>query len=231
MFFFFFSKPYISIIGEMVDFKNNADSTQIQKKLNTVLKYINREYETGIAGRFMATAGGEFQGLLESGNDLMKIILDLKNKMHPVKLRFGLGVGEITDGLDFEMPLLATGPCKDKSKEALMLLQNHANKNQSGMADVRMEAVGEHSERMRLVNTVFSLLTTLECGWSSRQREIICNIMKYQDHQSDVARRLGITQSTVQKSLTAAHYYTYKDALDTLNTIFSEIGEQTYDES
>lgn len=221
MFFFFFSKPYISIVGEIIDSKNVKNREQIQKQLYGVLDQINQEHEEDISAKFMPTVGNEFQGLICKGANVMKMILEIKNKMYPTKIRFGIGIGEITTEIHSEMSILANGPGYEKAREALEILRSSANKNQSRIADVHLEVVGDNQERTRLVNSIFSLLTTLEYDWSDRQREIICDMMKHQDKQSNVAKRLGITQSTVQKSLTAAHYYTYEDAVRTVEDILS----------
>lgn len=50
--------------------------------------------------------------------------------------------------------------------------------------------------------------------------------MKYGGGQAKAAKRLGITQSSVQKSLAGGSYYTYQEVMDTLNEIFSQIGER-----
>lgn len=228
MFFFFFSKPYISIVGEVIGFKKIADKDEAERQLGIVLNEINRAHEEGISAKFMPTANGEFQGLICRGANIMQIILEIKNKMYPMRLRFGIGVGEITTKLESEKSVSVNGPGHDKAREALEFLRGKAGKNKTAAADVRMDAVGDNQARMSLVNTIFSLMTTLEYGWSARQREIICDMMKYQDGQTGVAKRLGITQSTVQKSLTAAHYYTYEDALKTLESVFAEIGDRNY---
>ena len=73
------------------------------------------------------------------------------------------------------------------------------------------------------------LLTTIEDGWSDRQREIISLMMQRKEKQTDVAKKLGITQSTVQKSLTAGNYYVYEEAFQALSRVFSEIGEERFE--
>lgn len=226
MFFFFFSKPYITIVGEMIDFKQSTDKLKIQKRLASVLDEINNEHEEDISAKFMPTINNEFQGLICKGANMPEILLKIKNRMHPVKIRFGVGIGEITTEIHSEISLTAAGPGYDKARESLEYLRVKNTKNQTGLADVHVEAVGDYKERMRLINTIFSLMTTIEYTWSDRQREIICDMMEHKDKQSSVAGRLGITQSTVQKSLTAAKYYTYEDAFKTLETVFTEIGEQ-----
>lgn len=93
-------------------------------------------------------------------------------------------------------------------------------------SDTYLLTAEERNDRIHLINTIFSLLSTLELSWSDRQREIIYNMIKYDDTQTSAAGRLGVTQSTIQKSLTAGNYYAYAEASSTLETIFSEIGDK-----
>ncbi len=230
MFFFFFSKPYISVVGEIVDAQDLHDRAKVQKKLETALEDINRRHEDDISAKFMTTIGDEFQGLVCRGASILAILNEIKNRMHPVKIRFGIGIGEITTEIKEDMAIAAHGPGYEKAREAIRYLRANENKKQTALSDIRVEAVGDHKERMRLINTIFALITALEYSWSDRQREIIYDMMKHQDKQSGAAKRLGITQSTVQKSLTAGKYYTYKEAVDTLEAVFAEIGDDRYDE-
>lgn len=64
MFFFFFSQPYISIVGEVIPSKNAEEKRQQQRKLTTVLETINREHDEEISANFTPTIENEFQGLV-----------------------------------------------------------------------------------------------------------------------------------------------------------------------
>lgn len=225
MFFFFFSKPYISIVGEVIASKDMEERRKQQRKLNTILNNINMEYDENISAKFMPTIKNEFQGLLCNGKQFMKLLLEIKNKMYPDKVRFGIGIGEIEADFQSENSITVSGEGYEKSREALKILQNRDNKKQKAFTDIYLEIAGEQNERVHLINTIFTLLSTLETSWSDRQREIIYNMIKYQDTQTTVAKRLGVTQSTIQKTLIAGNYYAYEEATSTLAAIFSEIGE------
>ena len=66
-------------------------------------------------------------------------------------------------------------------------------------------------------------MTGIKEFWTDRQREIIWDMLEHQDSQTDVARRLGIKQPTVQKSLSKGKYYTYKEGLDIINREFDKL--------
>ena len=224
MFFFFFSKPYISVIGEPI-LKTNQKESEYLKRLEEVLCEINQQYEAVISAKFMPTINNEFQGLICEGKQLLSILLEIKYKMQPYHIRFGIGIGEVEEESMNELSIRVKGPGYEKAREAIIYLRELEKRKQTILTDVRVEVAGEPNEKLYLVNTILSLLTTIESSWSDRQREIIYNMMKYGEKQSGVAKRLGITQSTVQKSLTAGKFYTFVDAVKTLNTVFAEIGE------
>lgn len=74
-----------------------------------------------------------------------------------------------------------------------------------------------------LINTIFELEKSIELTWTERQREIIWNMLKYQDGQVNVANRLGIGQSSVQKVLVKGKYYVYENAIKNVENILGEI--------
>lgn len=223
MFFFFFSKPYITIVGEVIE------KTEHTKKLNEVLGEMNKRYEATMTAKFMATINNEFQGIVCKGEALLPILFELKHLMHPLKLRLGVGIGEIEENSLSEMAITIKGAGYEKAREALEYLRILEKRKQTGHADVRVEVTEDPGEKLHLVNTILALLTTIEDSWSDRQREIIYHMMKYREKQTGVAKRLGITQSTVQKSLTAGKYYVYEEAFQTLNRVFAEIEDTRYE--
>ena len=74
-----------------------------------------------------------------------------------------------------------------------------------------------------MLNTIFNLIYVVEKGWTIRQREIIWDMLLYEDGQQNTARRLNISQPTVQKALAAGGYYTYENALKNAAEILGEI--------
>ena len=226
MFFFFFSRPYISIVGEVIPSKDTEEKRQQQRKLITVLETINQEHDKDISANFMPTIENEFQGLVGKGDNLMKLLLEIKNAMHPDQVRFGIGIGEVEADFQSENAITVSGAGYEKARESLNLLRNRDKKKQKAFTDIHLEIAGEQNERVHLMNTIFSLLSTLESAWSDRQREIIYNMIKYRDTQTTAAKHHGVTQSTIQKTLTAGNYYAYEEATSTLTAIFSEIGDK-----
>ncbi|AJA49128.1 hypothetical protein CPAST_c30620 [Clostridium pasteurianum DSM 525 = ATCC 6013] len=223
MFFFFFTTPYIAIIGDIKESKKIADRNYVQEKLREVLNDINEYYLNDISSKFMITLGDEFQGLLYSGANVMNIISEIERKMYPVKIRFGVGVGDITTHINKEMPLGADGPGYYKARAAIEYLKQNEKRKQTNPADIRIEVDGDNQSTTLMINTILSLISAIKEDWSDRQREIIWDILEHKDSQTNVAKRLNIKQPSVQKSLANGKYYAYKEAVEAIEKALEEI--------
>lgn len=223
MFFLFYFNPYIAIIGDIKGSKSIKDRNQVQEKLRTTLKEINEKYNNDISAKFMITLGDEFQGLLSRGTNTMQIILEIERRMYPIKIRFGVGVGEITTDINHDMAIGADGPGYYKARTAIEYLKENEKRKQISASDIRFEVDGENQATTIMLNTILSLLAVIKYAWSDRQREVIWDMLENQDSQVDVAKRLNIKQPTVQGILVAGKYYAYRDALDTIAKALEEI--------
>lgn len=220
------TKTYIAIIGDLKNSKGIQKRWQIQEELKRVLDSINEKYSSHIESKFIITLGDEFQGLLCNGGSVIPIILEIERKMYPIKIRFGIGIGEITTKINPDMAIGADGPAYYAGRMAINHLKENEKKKQVGPSDIRVEIHSKKQEISMMINTILSLLTTIKSTWSNRQREIIWNILEHNDSQKNVGERLNIKQPTVQTALSSGKYYSYKEGLDTLNKILKEIGEE-----
>lgn len=225
MLFSFSYNPYIAIIGDIKKSKKITDRKSVQEKLRRVLEQVNKKYEKDISAKFMITLGDEFQGLLKGGENVLNIIQDIQMEMYPIIIRFGIGVGEITTNINAEMAIGADGPGYYMARSAIESLKQEELKNRKQSADIKIKIAEEKNKIAEMLNTIFSLMTVIQSNWTDRQREIIMDYRKYKGSQSDCAKRLGITQFSVQRGLNNGNYYAYKDAIDSVNDILGEIGK------
>lgn len=220
-----FAGFYTAVIGDIKASRKLEHRGDVQKKLAAILDKINGDYASDIAAKFKITLGDEFQGLLYCSSNVIKIIQFIEMEMYPVQLRYGIGVGEITTDIDPDIPLGADGPAYYHARKAIDHLKEMEQKKKSMEADTWIELQEEEQDLQKLLNTLLSLTAALKRNWSDRQYEIIKDYICHQDTQKNVAERLGITQSSVQKGLAAAEYYTYQEALDRVTGVLTQIGE------
>jgi len=216
------NKTYIAVIADIKESKKISNRNEVQKQLGQVLTEINEKYNNDIYSKFTITLGDEFQGLLCNGANTMNIISDIERRMFPVKLRFGIGIGEIITDVNKEISIGADGPAYHMARKAIEHLKADEKKKRTNTADTRIEIDGNEKAAL-LLNTILSLLTIIKENWSDRQREIIWDMLEHQDSQMSVANRLNIKQPSVQKSMSKGKYYAFKDAMDTIGKILGEI--------
>ena len=226
MFFSIESNSYIAIIGDLKNSRILNDRNRVQNQLKNLLNRVNEKYSEDISAKFMITLGDEFQGLLHDGAHVMDMIEEIQREMHPVEIRFGIGVGPITTDINVEMAIGADGPGYYKARQAIDFLKENEQKSMTHASDIRIEFDGDNAEAAAVMNTVFSLLTVIKAHWTERQREIIRDTMENKDSQAKSAVRLKVTQSSIQRGLTGGNYYTYKDAIDTLSRVLTAIRRQ-----
>ncbi len=223
MSFLFSYKPYVAIIGDIKSSKKIENRKNTQEKLKNTLEKINEKYKQDISAKFMITLGDEFQGLLCDGKMAFIIIEEVQRKMYPAEIRFGIGVGAITTEINPEMAIGADGPGYYKARDAIEFLKKNVRKNKTQISDIRIEIDEDRNSIAEMLNTILSLLAVVKNDWSDRQREIIWDIVTYQDGQEKSAERLGIDQSSVQRGLINGNYYAYKEAMETISNVLSEI--------
>ena len=214
---------YIAIIGDIVESRKLENREEVQTRLKNVLHQINETYQTQLASKFVVTLGDEFQGLLLSGENVLDIIQQITREMYPVRIRFGIGLGEITTAINEEMSIGADGPGYYNARSAVEFLKESEKKRQMRPAHIRIEAQGDNTATTDMLNTICSLMAAVEDSWSDRQREVIWDMLKHQDGQKAVAERMEISQPSVQKNLARGDYYTYKQAMDNVEKALSEI--------
>lgn len=171
----------------------------------------------------MITLGDEFQGLMKCGNNVMKIILEIELEMHPIQMRFGIGLGSIETEVIREIPLGADGPAYHNARKMLEELKKLEKRNMANYSNMMIATEGDNSNIDMLLNSILSLCATIQSKWTNRQREIIYSYIENEKNQYETANKLKIGQPSVNKALTGSGYYSYQKAIETVSTTLSSI--------
>ena len=223
MYFHFEEEPYIAIIGDIKGSRVLEDRKELQIRLKQILSEMNAKYDEDIAAKFTITLGDEFQGLLRSGGHAIDIMYEIERFLWPTRLRFGIGIGRITTEIDREIAIGADGPGFYMARNAIEYLKKNEKKNQAVDAEIRIEAEGDNQETSEMLNAILFLVTAIKAEWSERQRELIWNMLTHKETQVELAERMRIRQPAVQKSLSKGRFYTYREAMDTVERALGEI--------
>lgn len=228
MFYHFNSRPYIAIIGDIIESKKINNRFEIQGQLKKILDDVNEKYTDDIESKFMITLGDEFQGLMRSGESVIDIIEYIQIKMYPIQIRFGIGIGDIVTEINNLMPIGADGSAYHHARKMINNLKHVEKKNKKVDANIMISSDGNHADLELLLNTILSLCTSIKDKWTDRQREVTFDCLLNGDNQREVASRLEIGQPSVHKLLSKADYYSYKNAMDIISQALSNIKVDSY---
>lgn len=199
---------FTAVIAELVESKEPLDYPEIQKKLKKIIKDVNEFYEEQIQNGFTVTTEGGIQGLLKSPEKLLEILLKVKFKLHPVKLRFGIGFGEVGET---EKMGAGEGSANHLARQMISEVKRMQLGKKALHADMQFGHVDRPSS-LDALNAGVCLMHFIEVGWTDKQRENIFDSLFLRLNQSEIALKKKVHQSTVHRSLTAAGFYEYERA-------------------
>lgn len=210
------NKNYVAVIGDIINSKELKNRDEVQEKLKKILLKINKEYEDNIASNFTITLGDEFQGLLKNRNSVIKAVSEIEMALMPVNIRFGIGIGEINTRINLLNTSEIDGTAYHRARKMLTEIENKETQYTESISNI-MICSGEEKDTLdELFNSIFSVCTALKSKWTDRQKEIIFAYLSNDKNQYKTAEALQIGQSSVNKSLNKSKFYTYKNALETI---------------
>ena len=229
-------RHYFALIGDIIDSRHEQDRYDVQKKLQSILSSVNAENAAHIAADFLITLGDEFQGLLfaEKGADPIFVADRIIDEMFPVRIRIAIGFGGIATQIRREAAIGADGEAFYRARHGMNLLRKAENRGRA-CSRILLDAGGadcdRNARRKELetgVNTVLLLLSALRRERTKRQNEAAAMYVRNAvtnaaQTQTELAKRLGITQSTCNISLSVSNAREYAEGLIAAEALLSEL--------
>lgn len=213
---------FAAVIAEIVESKEAVDELEMQKNLKKIVRHINELYEEQLQRGFNVSAKGEIVGLLKSPENLLEILLKIKFKLYPVKLRFGIGFGDVTEP---EKRGADEGAAYHIARQMISEVKRMQLGKKALLADMQFGHVDRPSS-LDALNAGVCLMHFIEVGWTDKQRENIFDSLFLKLNQSEIALKKKVHQSTVHRSLTAAGFYEYERAFLEFQRHLNEIGRK-----
>jgi len=167
-------KQYFAVIGDIIGSRNVDDRAGLQRQLNAGLADVNRQYADQIASQYLRTP-----------EDLDRILASLRVAVHPVDLRFGIGVGGLVTPMR-EQAIGMDGPCFQRARAAI-----ERAKERSTQIEVEC---GETHPGFEIYSLLYS---GMRRSWTERQQQIIDLSMSGMEGV-EIARLLQPSWTSVQ---------------------------------
>lgn len=189
---------------------------------------MNSIYNNDISAKFLITLGDEFQGLLEITAPILEIIKYIQREIYPIKLRFGVGIGNVSTLINHEAAIGADGPAFYAAREMIEFLREQEKKLKKQAADIQISVYEKKCFETEEINAMFSLLKIIEDSWTEKQRYTIWDMMIHQGSQKMCAERMGITQSTVARRLADGKYIIYQRTMEVIDEAIRRLGNKKW---
>lgn len=217
---------YYAIIGDVKDSRTLPNRNDVQEKLKKVLLDINRIYNEDIAADFLITLGDEFQGLMLKSNNIIKIVKHIQRELHPIQIRFGIGIGEISTKINKKAAIGADGPAFYAARNVITMIHELEKKIKIQAPDIQISLYTEKNIfEIKEINTLLSLIKAIEDSWTEKQRYTVWDMMINHGSQNECALRMNTSQSTVARRLSDGKYIVYVNAINTVEEAISRLEE------
>ncbi|MDN6639918.1 MAG: SatD family protein [Tetragenococcus sp.] len=215
--------PYIAIIGDIKDSRKLKQRETSQIRFTEALDQLNQTYQKDLAAKFTISMGDSFQGLLKNKNPLINMLFELELNLAPIELRMGVGLGDVETEIDPDNSLLNDGTCYHRARAMIELTEQNEKQYGQSRSNILLAMDGEDAYYEELINTVFALETALKTKWTKRQKEIIRTYLANEKNQYKTAKALDIGQSSVNKALKSADFYTFNHSLSTIQDVINQL--------
>ena len=169
--------------------------------------------------------GDEFQGLLGRSKYVFDIIKFIQKEMYPVRLRFGVGIGEISTDVFSEAALGADGPAYYAARKMMEQLREQEKKLKKQAADIQISIYNTDNFEVAELNMILLLMKTIEDRWSDKQRFTVLDMEQNGGSQEECAKRMDTSQSTVARRLADGNYLIYQHAKKVINEALRRLEE------
>lgn len=197
---------YCAIIGDIVGSRDIKNRQEVQDQFKAALKKANKKYDSYIASNFLVTLGDEFQGLLNKPSLSLEIIEFIREKMHPVELVFGIGIGPMETKFSKDSSIGSDGPAYWYARKMVE------------KAKYKKPSICLFSDSLEdeLINSLILFVETSTNSQTKKQQETV-KLYKEFGSQYKVAESLNISQSAVSGTLQKAFFKEIKSSIDSIS--------------
>ena len=183
------------------DIRGSRSVPDFRRERDRKLKPLSRLHldQKAILSEYAVTAWDEFEGLT-TPQHVPRLLFDLRRLFYPLRLWIGVGIGAVSEPHRRPINVFAGGEAFERARQAIDDLKRRQKRVSRWTA-----IVSGNSDFDLVANTVYHLHDTLIQGVSLKQWKTI-NAQVSLQRQERAAKKLGLDESTVSRSLRRGFY-------------------------
>ncbi len=182
---------YIAVIADVVASRNITDRAHVQEQLVEVLSLLNGA-NPQLVSPYTVTLGDEFQAVLSGADELFYDAIAILGALHPHRVRFAYGVGDIITPLNTKQAIGMDGPAFHLARDGIEAL-----KETGALFSVcgSMDKVWAS-----LVNAALAFVSHRASDWPKSRYQVLAGLHKGRSVR-DLADSLDLTTQAVYKTI------------------------------
>jgi hypothetical protein len=206
------SKTYAVLIADVVESGARPDLRSLlgEKLSQASHDHLKRRL---IRLPYSVTAGDEFQTILSEPSGIPELMLDLRSKMRPLRLRIGIGIGRISGRIQKPVNRLG-GDAFRTAREALEGIKSGARHK----FQVLTAFQSGNSTFDSTANLIYGLHDTLLMNITAKQWHTMA-AFRARHGLSGAARALHLDASTVSRNLKRGYYWQLDETMKVMKKL------------
>ena len=199
------------------DIRGSRSVAEFRKERDRRLKPLSKLHleKKLILSDYAVTAWDEFEGLVMPQH-VPTVLFDLRRHFYPLELWIGVGVGTVARPYRKPINVFASGEAFERARKAIEQIKSKHKRTPRWTA-----FVSGKREFDRVGNTIYHLHDTLIQSVSAKQWQTI-NAQVSARTQGRVARKLGLDESTISRSLRRGFYVQMMETRETMEEIIKQ---------
>ncbi len=190
-------KHKIVLIGDITASKKlrGAERGGLQEDLTALIDEINKN-AAYIESPMTITLGDEFQAVYSNAESLLADTWKIMAGIHPVNVRFSIGIGEIVTPINKKQALGMDGPAFYAAREGIKALKKSGRIYRVMKAG---ETDSDTNSGLRLLNRTLDMLSNEMSSWRKSRFDVLLKLSAGVPVK-DIAGELGLSATAVYKN-------------------------------
>lgn len=202
---------YLVLIGDIQASRKARQRDALQSQLQAVLAELNHHDNPPISP-YTITLGDEFQAVFDQADTLFADLLQILIALHPVRVRFSIGLGGIATDLNPDQALGMDGPAFYLAREGIDQLKDSGD---------LFRINGLHDDNANLVDGSLKLFSQRILKWQANRLAILHSMTRGEKVQP-IAERLGISEQAVYKNINKGGLDAVIQVLSAISTLLNK---------